>query len=80
MAREIIHAPNVVQFLRPRIRIPTLADALVNVSTARAMLAPLNDASASARFDRESARALIWEAAVELGKAIGNINRSYEHG
>jgi hypothetical protein len=70
MATEIIPAPNVVRFLRPRVRRPALADALVNISRVRATLAPLDQANAIARFDTEQLRALICGAVSTLHEAL----------
>jgi hypothetical protein len=78
MAADSPTAPNVVKFRRPYIRDRALTDALVHVSTVRAMPAPLDDASAGTRFDRDSARVLVGNAFLELAQAVGNIERSYE--
>ena len=73
MARKIIPAPNVVQFRRPRLRNPGLADALVAVSTARAALAPLDQANAITRFEDDQVRKLIGRAVCQLGEALTDI-------
>jgi hypothetical protein len=62
--------PNVVAFLRPRVRRPALADALVNISRVRAALAPLDQATAIACFDAAQVRSLISRALLELGEAL----------
>jgi hypothetical protein len=62
--------PNVVRFLRPRVRRPCPADALVNISRVRAALAPLDQATAIACFDAAQVRSLISRALLELGEAL----------
>jgi hypothetical protein len=62
--------PNVVRFLRPRVRSPVLADALVNISRVRATLAPLDQPTAIACFDAAQLRTLIFSAVSTLNEAL----------
>jgi hypothetical protein len=71
MATEIIPAPNVVRFPhRPHVRRPALADALVNISRVRAVLAPLDQADAIACFDSTQLRTLVISAVRTLHVAL----------
>ena len=67
--------PNVVRFLRPRVRMPCPAAALVNVSAALALLAPLNQSNAVARFNADQAGlypCVLMRARVLTGIPVNN--------